>query len=259
MQVDSISDSFDHVPAEEVSSPAANSAESGAPTLLFSSSPAPPLRLTHLMLLTTVVAGLAGLLKAFPLPGEAEGVSGAQVAVTSAIRVVQTMLVGVGLTITLLGISWRRAGLAYFDQPGHVILLSYAVSTVYYLAAVFTYLSLDIHYHYMVAWMIFALLIPVHAIIDGYGARRVADTTLWKTYFWLGMVVSLLSWSAVSRWWIVMVGMLGLLLLCVVGDLRTRRQRHWTHWLGCMLPVANYVTYGCYLLAWQAGFFDSPA
>lgn len=259
MPSDPLSDSQSHEPPKEVSSPAANSAESEAAALPFSRSPAPPLRLVHLLLLTTVVAGLAGLLKALPLPGEAEGVSGAQVAVTSAIRVVQTMLVGIGLTITLLAISWRRAGLAYFDQPGHVILLSYAVSTVYYLAAVLTYLSLDLYYHDRVAWMIFALLIPVHAIIDGYGARRVADTTLWKTYFWLGVVVSLLSWSAVSRWWIVMVGMLGLFLACVVGDLRGRRQRHWTHWLGCLLPLADHATYGCYLLAWQAGFFDSPA
>jgi len=259
------------LPPEEVLPPVGETASTESPTPPDLREPAPPLRLVHLMLLTTVVAALAGVYGGVSSAFEEFGglrFNTAQRVAMGASEVLFAIVTGLGLTGTLLGFLWRRGGLTYFDQPGHYVLLGCATWAInllaYVLADVVTggeYASGTLALVTMPATLL-SLGVALYAVV------RVADNWAWRAYFALELfeiVVSMLAMVAsVSMPWFASQGfgsdwlwsawafldqdkggVSGLQVIAVLAaaliDRHRDAPRHWTHWVGVLAAWGTVV------------------
>jgi len=233
---------IEKVPAanEEVPSDAARAAE------------LPPLRIHHLMLWTAVTAVMMAITKSYDSPSAV---------VDSATIVGWVAASAVALVVTIFGCVWRRRGLPFFNQPGHGIavlivlgVLRWSIST-----AMDSFIPILVDARLLLFYVLPSLLCSLLAIpFIIWIWRRLADTKIWKWYFFLWLLGALLEpggilvlgfeltsigttiWLGITllkiSFWIRAPEML-VLLVALAVDRRRQTPRHWTHWAAVLAYI----------------------
>jgi hypothetical protein len=210
----------------------------------------PPLRLHHFFVATAVIALLLSV-NTWLRDNDTRSFSGFMM---SGQGVVYTIVTGLALTLVLYGAAWRREGRAFFDLPGHWLLVQQALAALVFIAfAVGNVLSgftadrpmmwvMPFYFLFMNVFMICVCL---------YAAKKIADTLAWRLLFVadaLRIVAALvipimIQFTSMRQFTFVLGAMelvtFAILIIAAVGDRRAGRQRDWPHWVGVWLRLAR--------------------
>ncbi len=195
----------------------------------------PPLRISHILLATTVAAvllSLAKLIVARDVPGFAKFLS-------SGLGIYYVLATSIAVTLVMLGIRWRYEGRSFFDQPGHGLLVLQS-------SAVGTFVSAVIGLGPMTVYMF--LSYPFVFGVCVYFVLKVADSSFWKLYFIIyglqGPAMLLLGISLRRELDLLILfiplSLLGSLVTATIGDRLKGRKRDWPHWIGVVLKLGIY-------------------
>jgi hypothetical protein len=217
----------------------------------------PPLRIHHFLVVTAVAAVLLSVVAGLRRNETAAMIGFFQ----SGFSVVYTLTTSLAITLVLYGIWWRLEGRAFFDQPGHWLLVERSLAIMTIVLASVVALG-DWAEHVLISmWTLIMSLIL--SGVNLWAAFRVADTWWWRFVFLFGSVmVVVMPWLpgfvAVTTIPAVMVGNSAiaviLLLSAAAADQVASRPRDWPHWVGVFLRVAISIG-GLLLNAWW--FFTS--
>jgi hypothetical protein len=197
----------------------------------------PPLRIHHLLVMTAIAAVLLSVNELL----RRDDVMGTAQFITSGIGVVYTNATAIALTLVVFGVSWRFDGRAFFDLPGHWLLVKQSLSVGIFIAIVATgslrALGLDdLENAPMYAYIVFANVGMIGVSI--WVAWKVADSFAWRLWFilyglempaiWLFASMGQLSETHIR---LMPVILLIVLMLAGIGDKAASRVRDWPHWL----------------------------
>jgi hypothetical protein len=155
--------------------------------------------------------------------------------------------VSAALTCSGFAMSWRRQGHVFPQSPGD-FLLSLVTNCVLFFCAgiagvfvVFFVASDDDPlpiYYFVVTFVAYFAWTRMTAR----GFARFADTGPWRVAFWLlivlpGVILVVTILANVQPIFPVAI-LVACLLWAMFDDVRARKQRSWTHWLGCFTTVA---------------------
>jgi hypothetical protein len=199
----------------------------------------PQLRLHHFFALTAVAAALLAINTQQTELWKGMGFEPprAIIQLTTAWMILNALLLAVAVTTVAYGIAWRRKGLAFFDQPGHWLLVEIAVtglfSTVPAIATRWFFQSLNpndlstfpMTYMWLINGysLIFIVLVPF--VLNIYLGVRKCHELRWSLVFYF---------KAAAR---VLMGMGDLLVLpstlnAAWRDRREQVPRDGGHWCG---------------------------
>jgi len=212
----------------------------------------PPLRIHHILVATVVTAVLLSVNEGL----RQNDVGGFSQFFRSGMGVVYTISTGLAVTVVLFGVAWRRQGRAFFDQPGHWLLLDQSLKIgVFLFAAVVVMLRMTAGAElFSMIGLWFSVIHLLSIALNFWAAFRVADSRLWRATFLLGGCMSLamfvipwLGGVTVMMIFIVAgnVAVTLLLISAAMADRRAGRERDWAHWLGVALEL-------CVIGAWLA-------
>jgi hypothetical protein len=197
----------------------------------------PPLRIHHLLVMTAIAAGLLSVNELL----RRDDVMGTAQFITSGIGVVYTNATAIALTLVVFGAWWRFDGRAFFDLPGHWLLVKQSLFVGIFIAIAATgslrVLGLDdLENVPMYAFIVFANVGVIGVSI--WVAWKVADSMAWRLWFilyglempanWLFAILGQLSQTHIR---LMPVILLILLVLAAIGDKAASRVRDWPHWL----------------------------
>lgn len=215
----------------------------------------PPLRISHILLATTVAAVLLSLARFVgrsDIPGFARFLS-------SGLGIYYVLATAIAATLVMLGIRWRSEGRSFFDQPGHGLLLLQSVSVGVFISASIGVILNDVILKSMfgASWLDSAPLMvsmilsyPLVLGICVWFALQVADSWYWKLYFLIyGLqypVLFVVSLMARREFFLLLLVQflplvfLALLIAASTSDGLKGRNRDWPHWIGVALKTAIY-------------------
>jgi hypothetical protein len=214
----------------------------------------PPQRIHHLIIITAVTAVLLTIVRlAIPLDWIIRSNPAA-----AGFQLGLLMIYCIGIACAGFALHWWWKGLPAFRQPGQWLLLVFPATAVgmfvlYVLSALSNPIGNERHYFFFYAG--FTLAVP--AFYYGYGAWRIADTHLWRIFFAVMAIGSLLqlllfvdsmffqsgivfSMLRGSLWvYTLLPNAISFLLLALamVADTQ-KRKRHWSHWAGAGLVAS---------------------
>ncbi len=234
----------------------------------------PRLRIHHFFVLTTVFAvvmsvwlGILHLVRAFqPNQAVPEFTTG-----ISFFFIVQTLSQSACAAVALLGLAWRKRGVAFPSQPGHWMAIYLTIAWAYEIVLTFASLFLQTQTLNLgvMAWVTRPLSLVFHcfAVLLWVAAYLHEPSRIWKlgwaamalktlfgvcrTILFLGtMCVQWLletywyrhyhwqfpffNWGPYANYVSLLLPnylLLAFLLAATVSDLRQQHQRHWSHWL----------------------------
>jgi hypothetical protein len=210
--------------------------------------PLPPLRVHHILVATAATSVFMWFAQVL----ERRDIIGLSDFIGSSMGV--TYCIATALALTTLGFAlyWRRAGSAFFHQPGHWLLVEQALGVwifpVALLGLVGPSSTPNPTYTPLVGLFFVGLNLAVGGI-NFWAAWRVADTRSWKVLFALAgaIVAGSFVWRIFFRrspYLLALVSLITAVLLfiallaAVIGD-RSHRARDWPHWLGVFIRIAG--------------------
>ena len=222
-------------PASDVSVEA-NAAQFVRPT-------SPPLRIHHIMTITAVAAVLLSVGQQIRQSKRL----GLDELFASSWGAMYTISTAISVTLVMFGFVWRRRGYAFFNLPGHWMLLMHTTGIGFFLALA---IAMDagnslapaplIVYSFGVQLVLFGLNL--------FAAWKISDSLDWRAYFLVQAFMLVLGFF--FRFLLIQYEALYLafympllfLLIAAIGDRVRRRVRDWPHWVGVALPFAVFVT-----------------
>jgi hypothetical protein len=199
----------------------------------------PPLRLSHIFLITAVIAVMLTAHRTLVASNEVGSLS----ALASVWTILDFVTSGMALTLTGLGIFWRRPGWSLFQQPGHWLLALTPLSLLLNSLWNSYYLNGD-------AWWILTFLLPIpgtaELILLLAAAWKGFGSIWWRIFFSAQVVFNSIPFitplSADNRLvygFVYFVTLLTAIALATLIDIRTSRRRDWLQWAGVAITAFN--------------------
>jgi hypothetical protein len=205
----------------------------------------PPLRIHHLLAWMTVTA----IMISTSLTFDRQARNGPPIRdpVVIAGLILGAVALAASLTCFGFAIRWKREGCNFPDDPGDGLLLLMARSSLFVVGAIVAVFAIfaivgddDWILSFYVIVGLAALIIWLRS--NASTLARHADTKAWRVASW--MLIAAPGWmpaasllSGVPLFFSVAV-IIACLLWAAYGDVRQRRKRTWTHWLGVFATVA---------------------
>jgi len=197
----------------------------------------PPLRLWHILLLTAVAAVVITARRVVIVSNELPTFE--EFTASWVIRDLVTS--SAALTLAGLGLSWRRPGWSFLQQPGHWLLAFESVPV--FRNAVWDLYWINGSPSWMVTFLIpipdaVALLLLIVAAWKGF------DSRWWRAFFLaqITLVFVPLLVSSYVQVALYLGSLLPLLCLASLSDVRTNRRRDWLSWAGVAITMLNLAT-----------------
>ena len=200
----------------------------------------PPLRLSHIFLVTAVTALLLTAHRTLVASNELGPANGT----TGAWTIFHLVSNGVAISLVGLGVFCGRPGWSFFQQPGHWLLalealpiLQNALWNLYYLNGS--------------PWWMLTFLLPIPGtaeLILRFAAAWKGFGSPWWRIFFLALVVlevipfvAPLSGGRLAYGFFYFATLLAVIALAAFSDLRMSHQRDWMHWAGVAIAVLGLI------------------
>ncbi len=161
-----------------------------------------------------------------------------------------TIATAISATVVGFGYWWWRQGLAFFDLPGHWLLVEHSLGVGMFIAIALSQLIFLVtdDEHTSIPLVIYFLLVnPSLLLIGTWAAWKIADSALWRLLFLLQAFQTIAVYALamfVPRPQLIIQSMPILAFVvqisAAVGDRLARRRRDWPHWLGVFLHLGVY-------------------
>jgi hypothetical protein len=147
----------------------------------------------------------------------------------------------VALTLAGLGLSWRRPGWSFFQQPGHWLLV--IQTTVLFNTAVWDLYWINGRPSWMVTFLI-PIPFTVKVVLLIGATWKGFDSRWWRAFFLAQITLDFvpLLVSSYVQVALYLGSLLPLLCLASLGDLRTNRRRDWLSWAGVAITMTDLAT-----------------
>jgi hypothetical protein len=219
--------------------------QSTTPPVLAQDRPGPPpLRIHHILACIAVTAVLFTMVRML-----IHDYSLTTKYIAGANGIAFVVLSGVALTLVGFGFAWHREGLAFFNQPGHWLLLLYLEPIAHFALSFLDVIIPRTDPPSGMSWLysIGSSVITLACLVCVFvAAWKGFQSRWWRAYFLMqGLLqfalpaVALWSQSRETLWAIQNTLLLSVLTAAAFADWRAGRRRDWVNWTGVAITALS--------------------